>query len=313
MSFKTLFLTASLLTLASAGPLLQDVAAAHKRQLATPSASSSGPAVQQTGVAAAIASAAAATQSTSDSSSMGSSMGSVSVRASVNGSVAISSINHQDGIGSGTDAYKVYEGDGSTGAGWPATTAWVSFEDMFNANKAAMKTSCSRLYNVTDNSDQEISAIHDSICAVAKASKVDHRFILAVMMQQSTGCVRVKTTRGEHPNPGLMQAYDGEASCNDDKTHHVSNPCPDGTIAQMISEGTGGTAAGGGLAQAINQAGGQDVSAFYKAARIYDSGKVDASGDLGKGIATHCYASDIANRLTGWVRANTTCTLDHAA
>ena len=83
-------------------------------------------------------------------------------------------------------------------------------------------------------------------------------------------------------------------------------------IAQMISEGAGGTAAGDGLAQVINTAGGNDVSTFYKAARIYNSGAVDASGDLAKGISTHCYSSDIANRLTGWVKAKTACTLDVA-
>lgn len=56
----------------------------------------------------------------------------------------------------------------------------------------------------------------------------------------------------------------------------------------MISEGTAGTADGDGLVQCIDQAGASDVSAFYKAARIYNSGSVDASGDLGKGISTHC-------------------------
>ena len=41
-------------------------------------------------------------------------------------------------------------------------------------------------------------------------------------------------------------------------------------------------------------------------------GSVDPSGDLGKGISTHCYASDIANRLTGWVMAPHDCYLDGA-
>ena len=320
MSFKASFLTASLLALASAGPLPKDVAAALKRQLALPSefpAYSSGPAVQPTGViptgvittAAATAPATTATQSAGGSSSLGS----VSTKGSVTGSVAVSSINDQDGNGAGSDAYKFYEGDGSTGAGWPATTDWVSFDNMFDANKAVMKSSCSSIFGVPDNSDEEISAIHDSIEAVAQASKVDHRFILAIIMQESKGCVRVKTTNYGVRNPGLMQDHDGEATCNDDKTNQISTPCPDDTIAQMISEGTGGTAGGDGLAQGINQAGGNDVSAFYKAARIYNSGSIDASGDLGKGIATHCYASDVANRLTGWVNAQTGCTLDPAS
>ena len=43
-----------------------------------------------------------------------------------------------------------------------------------------------------------------------------------------------------------------------------------------------------------------DVSRYYRAARVYNSGSVDPSGDLGQGVATHCYASDVANRLRGW-------------
>lgn len=43
-----------------------------------------------------------------------------------------------------------------------------------------------------------------------------------------------------------------------------------------------------------------DVSRYYRAARVYNSGSVDPSGDLGRGVATHCYASDVANRLRGW-------------
>lgn len=50
--------------------------------------------------------------------------------------------------------------------------------------------------------------------------------------------------------------------------------------------------------------------AFYIAARLYNSGSVDPSNKLEKGIATHCYSSDIANRLTGWVQAAHGCNLD---
>ena len=78
----------------------------------------------------------------------------------------------------------------------------------------------------------------------------------------------------------------------------------------MIGEGAAGTASGDGLAQTVNESGASDVSAWYKGARIYNSGSVDPSGDLGKGVATHCYSSDIANRLTGWVSAPHNCNLD---
>ena len=52
------------------------------------------------------------------------------------------------------------------------------------------------------------------------------------------------------------------------------------------------------------------AEAHYRAARLYNSGEIDESGDLGKGSATHCYSSDIANRLTGWTDSPKLCTLD---
>ena len=93
----------------------------------------------------------------------------------------------------------------------------------------------------------------------------------------------------------------------------------------MIQEGTAGTAAGGtGLQQALKQAGttiatattggaaanNDGAQAYYVAARIYNSGSVAPGGDLGAGAATHCYASDVANRLVGWVEAESGCGLD---
>ena len=102
-----------------------------------------------------------------------------------------------------------------------------------------------------------------------------------------------------------MQDHDGKASCNDGG---VKTPCPAQEINDMIMEGTGGTSGGDGLKQVLK--GGKDAQAAYKAARMYNSGSIDASGDLGKGIATHCYASDVANRLTGWVQAPSQCKLD---
>lgn len=75
-----------------------------------------------------------------------------------------------------------------------------------------------------------------------------------------------------------------------------------------------GTDAGHGLSEDINAqadvAGNEVAEAYYRAARLYNSGAIDASGDLGKGGATHCYASDVANRLMGWTDAKHGCTLD---
>ena len=106
-------------------------------------------------------------------------------------------------------------------------------------------------------------------------------------------------------------------------------------IRLMVADGTEGTNDGDGLAQVIhsffddlvklalgfanlskviNQAsarfGVTGSRAFYIAARLYNSGSVDPSNILERGIATHCYSSDIANRLTGWVLANHACSFD---
>ena len=118
-------------------------------------------------------------------------------------------------------------------------------------------------------------------------------------MQESKGCVRVLSTSYGVRNPGLMQSHDGAGTCNENGI--VQTPCPSSTISKMISDGTAGTASGPGLSQIISQISGNDASVYYKAARIWNSGSIDVSGDLGKGIAVHCFASDIANRLTGWV------------
>lgn len=46
----------------------------------------------------------------------------------------------------------------------------------------------------------------------------------------------------------------------------------------------------------------------YSAARGYNSGALAKSGDLSDAIgATPCYASDVANRLMGWVNAESDC------
>ena len=97
----------------------------------------------------------------------------------------------------------------------------------------------------------------------------------------------------------------------------------------MVSEGTAGTADGDGLAanldgkcdevyslitlangfiEAESTYGKSGAQAFYYAARLYNSGEID--GNLGNADgATPCYVSDVANRLLGWVTADSTCDL----
>ncbi|KAK5117245.1 hypothetical protein LTR62_005862 [Meristemomyces frigidus] len=208
---------------------------------------------------------------------------------------------------SGSDSYKLYSGDGTTGAGWPSQSAWVDFNSMWTANLAIISTSCTQ-FGEPNNSDDESNNLKSAITSIASSSSVDERFILAIVMQESKGCVRAPTTNYGVVNPGLMQSHDGAGTCNNAGT--VQKPCPSSQITQMITDGSTGTSSGDGLEQGISQAGTSDVSKYYKAARIYNSGSIASSGNLDDGIATHCYASDVANRLTGWVKAETACTLD---
>lgn len=111
------------------------------------------------------------------------------------------------------------------------------------------------------------------------------------------------------PNTGLMQSHEGSGSCNKDGI--IQSPCPESQILQMIVDGVEGTQAGPGLKTLLAEEGGKsDVASFYKAARAYNSGTVASSGNLGQGGATHCYASDIANRLLGWTDGPSLCAPD---
>lgn len=209
------------------------------------------------------------------------------------------------GSHSGSNTYKVYTGDGTTGAGWPSQDAWVDFDSMWTANMKLISISCTQ-FGQPNNSPDESAAVKAAIQSIGSSSGIDSRFILAIMMQESKGCVRAPTTNYGVRNPGLMQSHDGAGTCNDAS---AQNPCPSSSISQMIKDGATGTAAGDGLEQTVAQAHCSDVSKYYKGARIYNSGSIAAGGDLGQGIATHCYSSDVANRLTGWVDAPTTCHL----
>ncbi|KOS17712.1 hypothetical protein ESCO_003341 [Escovopsis weberi] len=202
------------------------------------------------------------------------------------------------------DRYINYRGDGSTGAGWPSIDQWGSFDQLWAANVPLMQKSCGWNGWGADDSDAEISSINTAIQQVAGETGVDSRFILAVMMQESKGCVRVITTNNGVVNPGLMQSHDGSGTCVG------VNPCPQAQITQMIHDGVAGTSSGAGLQQLAQQAAsntGGGAQTLYAAARLYNSGSANYQDlDLGLG-STACYASDVANRLMGWTLATTQC------
>ena len=229
------------------------------------------------------------------------------------------------------DVYRAYYGNGSTGDGWPAQTAWVSFDYMYvmhvksyavsalrsypsrwHYNVPNMKMACAQ-WGVPDDSDEELACMKTSIQQVARSTEMDPRFILAIILQESTGCVRVITTANAHPNPGLMQSFNGKGTCNTNTaslgipgvngTGIVRTPCPGNQIYQMILDGTNGTEWGGGLRQDYQSQRRTDVSGVYRTARLYNGGSLQADGNLIGPCCLPSYASDIANRLMGWVNA----------
>ena len=210
--------------------------------------------------------------------------------------------------------YTLYLGNGASSAGWPSRLQWLSFNDMWTINQHLISRSCNAIYKTPNLSPLETQSLYKAIQSVANSTRVDHRFILAVIMQETKGCVRATTSvspDGTVRNPGLMQDHEGTHSCNNEGK--IQTPCPDDQILGMITDGVAGTEKGNGLAGAItssNEDGVEFAQGYYRAARFYNSGLIDGSGDLEKGTATHCYVSDIANRLVGWVDAKSECTLD---
>ncbi|KAK0947482.1 hypothetical protein LTR29_001090 [Friedmanniomyces endolithicus] len=213
---------------------------------------------------------------------------------SLGGATHNSPNNTADGVGVGADAYTYYQGVASN---FPPASAWVSFEDMWNSNLQIFKTSCKANNHGPNNSDQIIQDIMDAIQNRSSVSLVDHRFILAVILQESQGCPRAGSTTSASGvvNPGLMQSHNG--------TSYNSDHSADSILA-MVQDGTQGTASGGdGLVQNLDMYGSP-----YSAARGYNSGYIPKSGDLSEAAgATACYVSDVANRLTGWVYAASKC------
>lgn len=203
------------------------------------------------------------------------------------------------------NTYKHYTGDGSVQAGWPNQSAWGSYDQLFNDNKPLMQQSCGNNGWGANNSADEINNINAAIKQVAGEAGVDSRFILAIVMQESVGCVRVPTTNNGVRNPGLMQSHNGSGSCAG------VNPCPKDKILQMIRDGTSGTSSGDGVKQTIAKAAkdtnDNSVRKFYAGARVYNSGSANY-GNLNDGRgSTPCYSQDVANRLTGWTLAPSDC------
>ncbi|RFU25437.1 hypothetical protein B7463_g10901, partial [Scytalidium lignicola] len=180
--------------------------------------------------------------------------------------------------------YVCYSGPATS---FPLMSTWIDFNDMWNIN-AVNQLNFFPLDTAAIQADMKAS-----ILSVSEQSLIDSRFILAIVMQESTGNVGVGCTNNGIENCGLMQASAGSVPFD------PSNPVS--SIQQMIVDGTQGTSGGAGYVQLLNGGPGLAVTNGnpYVAARAYNAGSIDAN-NLSSGItSTASYVSDVANRLAG--------------
>lgn len=184
------------------------------------------------------------------------------------------------GGGSVRGGYVSYLGPASA---VPDPCRWALYEDLWARN-------CD-LMGHRDSPD-EIRIIGEAIQAASRESGVDARVILCTIMQESGGNVRVSSTTSWEGvvSTGIMQAHNGASFNSGDA---------DGSICQMVRDGTMGTPSGDGLKQCLDHRGWN----YYLKFREYNSGAQSFNiGDLGDGMgATGSYVEKMANRLMGHV------------
>lgn len=81
-------------------------------------------------------------------------------------------------------------GHGDPSEGWPPQSDWVDFVSMWSTNLDNVISKSCETFGQTNNSDDESVGLKSAIQSVAESSGVDERFILAIVMQESGGCVR---------------------------------------------------------------------------------------------------------------------------
>ncbi|MCJ1387097.1 hypothetical protein MMC17_010226 [Xylographa soralifera] len=131
--------------------------------------------------------------------------------------------------------------------------------------------------------DTEIGYIKTAIETVAAESGVDVRAILCIIVQESGGDVRAGSTNNGVHNPGLMRSHNGTSFDANDAQ---------GSILQMVKDGTEGTKDGDGLKQLSARYGN-----YYETFRGYNSGSVNTADMNDPMGATGSYVRDLANRL----------------
>ncbi|KAL8647852.1 MAG: hypothetical protein Q9226_006258 [Calogaya cf. arnoldii] len=178
-----------------------------------------------------------------------------------------------EGGSNGGGGFVPYAGPASA---YPDPSQWASYSALWAQNSRLMRL---------NSSEAEVEMIHRAIETVSASSGVDVRCILVIIVQESGGNVRVGSTNNGVHNPGIMQSHNGVSF----------NPAdPEGSILQMVRDGTEGTIHGDGLKQLYAKYGN-----YYEAFRGYNSGSVNKN-DLNDPVgATGNYVQKAANRLMG--------------
>ncbi|KAE9964282.1 hypothetical protein BLS_008497 [Venturia inaequalis] len=161
-------------------------------------------------------------------------------------------------------------------------TNWPSFDCLFEMNRASI--------NAKNPNPAEADQVKAAILYAHSQTAVDARVILAVLMQESHGELRVGLTiqPDDHvsTNNGMMQCWGCKGAAN--------VPTGQGVEQALVNEMVLGGATH--LKNNLEQ-NGWDT---FKGLRAYNSGRID--WDLNNPIAaTRDYVWDCANRLVGWV------------
>lgn len=180
---------------------------------------------------------------------------------------------------------------------------WKTFDELWEGYKPMLGQNCDTAFKVPNNTPEDTENIRKALLSQSKVGGVPSTFALALMMQESLGCVHVPTTANAVQNPGLFQAHDGNGTCYQKAT------CSADEITQMAHDGICGTVSGPGLEQLGKMAGSSGAETWYRAARLYNSGvNVPLENLNDGGTATNCYCMDIANRVVGnFFTGNTGC------
>lgn len=187
-------------------------------------------------------------------------------------------------------SYKCYGPHPST---YPPPSSWLPFPTLWDLNRETiLSANAGDVYIQHD--------IHTALLTVSTESNIDARFLLALLLQETSGRASTPCT-GPTPRCGLLHSPKGS----------LFNPShPYKSILRMLRDGVHGSARRGpGLHDLLigkPKFAGVEVGDYWSVARAYESGEV-REGDLewvrrvsGKGKGERGFVNDVANRVMGW-------------